>query len=157
MNADQRKELIPELDSFLRQADALKRSLDSSIEEHRLFADTSAEGAEVMKAVNTAHKLVSSLRHASDTLKEANSDEIKTYVTGWYHLLHFDMHPVVEIAEKDVVDPDYEMVSYQGDDTWEIIMTTPTHGCERVVVHSDTATWDRVYSAVPCSEGQSNE
>ena len=142
MEENVRKEVIPELDQLTTRASELKKELDYLLGRHNLYKD---EG--LASALNAAGKLESTLHKASDALKRNGADWIREYITGWYRDMHYDMHPVVEMPEEDITDPVYESITYKGDNTWEIIMTTPTHGRERVVVHSDTATWEEVYSA----------
>ena len=142
MEENVRKEVIPELDQLTARASELKKELDYLLDRHNLNKD---EG--LASAFNAAGKLESTLRSASDVFKRNGADWIQDYITSWYRNLHYDMHPVVEIPEEDITDPVYESITYQGENTWEIIMTTLTHGRERVIVHSDTATWDEVYSA----------
>jgi len=134
MEANVRKEVIPELDQLTAKASELKKELDYLLGRHNLYRD---EG--LASAFSAAGKLVNALRSASDTLKREGAKSIQDYITDWYHLRTDD--------EVGIPDPVYESVTYTGDDTWEIVMNTTTHGKERVIVHSNTATWDQVYSA----------
>lgn len=143
-----RREIIPDLDDFAARADELKQELKSLIEHHQLYQDKRPLATACMQVVNEAYKFVRNLREASDTLKRAGAEHIQAYVTGWYRDLHFDMDdPLVEISEEEVIDPDFESITYEGDDKWTVIMTTKTHGRERIVVQSDSASWYQVYSA----------
>jgi hypothetical protein len=142
MEENVRKEVIPELDQLRARASELQKELDYLLGRHNLYKDE-----ELASALSTAGKLVSTLRGASDALKGNGADWIREYITGWYRDMHYDIHPVVEMPEEDITDPVYKSITYKGENTWEIIMITPTHGRERVVVHSDTATWEEVYSA----------
>ena len=142
MEENGRKEVIPELDQLTARARELQKELDYLLGRHNLYKDEA-----LVSALSAAGKLVNTLCSASDALKRNGADWIREYITDWYRDLHYDMHPVVEIPEENITDPVYESITYTGENTWEIIMTTPTHGRERLVVHSDTATWEQVYSA----------
>ena len=142
MEENVRKEVIPELDRLTARASELKEELDYLLGRHNLYKD---EG--LASALSAAGKLETALHSASNTLKRNGADWIRDYITGWYRDMHYDMHPVVELPEEEITDPVYESITYQGENTWEIIMITRTHGKERVLVHSDTSTWEQVYSA----------
>lgn len=139
---DPRNELIPKLDEFTQRAEELKKEIDYLTNRAQLYKDE-----KLAKAWGDASRLVASLQDVSDTLKRANTDRIRTYVTEWYRFLHFDMHPVTEMAEEDITDPEFESITYNGNDTYEVVMRTLTHGRERIVIHSDGASWEEVYSA----------
>jgi hypothetical protein len=142
-----RREIVSALSASLARADKLKQELDTLVEQHQLYQDKSGLATVCVQVVNEAYKFVRHLREANDALKRAGAEHIKSYVTGWYRDLHFDMDPLVEIAEEDITDPDFESITYDGDDQWTVIMTTKTHGRERIVVYSDTASWDEIYAA----------
>ncbi len=133
MKEEQRKELIPEVDQLASKAKELRTELGYLLDRHRLYKDES-----LVLASNNAYKLVASLQAASDALKRANAHRLQAYLTDWYHF---------RLDEDDgIPDPVFESITYKGNDEWEIIMTTTTHGRERVVVHSNAATWEQVYS-----------
>jgi hypothetical protein len=148
MDKKQREELIPELEALTIKANELKLEFDNLVEHYQIHQDKSPEGQKIYTACNATYTLYSWLVAASDGLKKLGSGYIRDTVTGWYRLLHYDMSdPLVEIAEEDIEDPEYESITYQGNDRWEVIMQTVTHGRERVIVDSDGATWQQVYSA----------
>ncbi len=147
MNDEQRKAIIPELDDCTARANALKEELNALVERYELWKE---KNAEIVAVTNQAYKLVSALEQANDTLKRARAPWVQECITSWYRDLHFDMHPLVEIAEEDLPDPVYECITYKGKDEWEIIMQTATHGRERIVIHAcNGVDWPGVYSADP--------
>lgn len=146
MTEDQRIALIPELEHLRFKAVALHEALDELIR-------TSHEDTPVFREIDTAwraiHQCRTALRDASDDLKREGAGWIQASVTSWYRELHYDIRPRVEIAEEGITDPVFESVKYKGGDTWEVVMVTQTHGRERIIVNSDGATWQQVYSAEP--------
>lgn len=145
----QRKELIAELESILKEATEVKTSLYYVVEHYHLYNEP-----EITPASNLSYKFVGELKTAIDALVKAGVGYIQSYVTGWYTDLHFDMSdPIKEVPEDKVQPPIFESVIYQGDNKWEVIMQTETHGRERVIVHSNAASWADVYSADKIGEG----
>ncbi len=138
-----RIELIPELDQYLRRADELRKDLDSSLG----WLD-SADGAwkdpNVSGAHNAAHQLVKMLREAGDALKKQNEDIIRSYAID-----HYRFRVELDIPEDQIEDPVIESVSYQGDNRWFVIMTTTTHGREKMTIDTDTASWEQLYDSQP--------
>lgn len=137
MNDQQRKVVIPELDTFVSQAKNIEKELDYLVSRHRLYQDPA-----LLKASSSASNLVGTLKEISSELKRANVDFVRSCVIDWHRF-----RVEGDIPDDEIVDPDIESICYEGNDTWRIIMTTPTHGKERVIVNSDAATWEQVYSA----------
>jgi hypothetical protein len=136
MHEQQRRELIPEFDRLAAQADQLRKELDSLIERYQLYRDVST-----IALYNESARLTRSLQGAGDTLKRAGTHRIRACLTDWYHCRTDD--------EEGIPDPVFESITYDGNDTWTVMMRTTTHGRERVIMHSDTATWDDIYSVKP--------
>ncbi len=148
MNEEQRKECVDVLGTLMDDVSDLKDRLGYLIDGHQLHQDRTPQATNILQSANELHKLADMLRNASDELKQLGGHTVQEYVTEWYRSLHWDMDPMIfEIAEEDLEDPEYESIAYQGDDKWQVIMTTKTHGRERVVVQSDGATWWQCYSA----------
>jgi uncharacterized protein YacL (UPF0231 family) len=139
MREDQRTDVIPQLDSIALRADKLREEIDSIINSHQLYKDESLAPASL-----ASYQFVRALKNASDTLKRANTGQIESYVTSW-HLFRVDDEQGEDVNNV----PQFESISYQGSDDWVVIMTTATHGRERLVVNGDTVTWTQVYSADP--------
>jgi hypothetical protein len=100
------------------------------------------------KVYIAASQLTGILQSTNNNLKQGRADWVKDAITSWYRNLHYDVRPIVEIREEDITDPVYESVAYKGDDKWEIVMTTLTHGRERIVLHAcNGVDWPGVYSA----------
>ena len=143
MNEEQQHAIIAELDELAERARAVKRDLNYLIERNHLYKDETFKGT-----YSAASTLVSSLQNASDALKRGRSAWIQKCLTDWYRFLHWDTRPVVEIAEEDLTDPVYESITYKGNNEWEILMRTLTHGRERIVLYAcDGVNWPGVYSA----------
>lgn len=136
MNDQQRRELIPAFKDLAAQAEKLQKELDTLIERYQLYRE-----GPMIALYNEAAHLTHSLQGAGDTLKRAAAHSIRSYLTGWHHLRTDD--------EQGIPDPVFESITYEGYDTWTVFMRTTTHGRECVIVHSDTATWESVYSAHP--------
>jgi hypothetical protein len=132
-----RKELIPELDQIMRQADELRKDLGYLVDK-----DGVRDNATLYASLTNAYALVRSLREVGDMLKRAGEGRIRAQVVDWYRF-----RVEIDVPEGQIVDPDIESVIYKGEDRWEIIITTPTHGREKVTIDSDTASWDQVYDA----------
>lgn len=138
MTPEQRKDLIPQLDHYLALAQRLQREMTMVL---------SAQGdVRIEYAQRRAYDLVNALEDASSAFKRANAALIEAHVTRW-HRFRLDDGDNEDIPEEP--DPVYESVIYDGGDVWSVTITTPTHGRERVVVHSDAASWHSVYSADP--------
>ncbi len=139
MDNETRKALIPELDSIIRQAEEVNKEFGYVIERHRLYGDPT-----ILPASQAAYAFIRETRKASDALKQSPQGiaYIQGVMTVWYHF-----H--VELDVEKPANPDFESVTYKGNNEWEIIMTTPTDGREKAVVHSDAASWDQVYSVDP--------
>lgn len=140
MQETQRCEILPELDELARKANKLKKELDDLVEQHHLYQDKSVQAVACVQAVNDAYKFVRALRETSDVLKQAGVERIRTSVTAWHHFRLDD-------EEGSAANPIYESITYNGEDKWTVIISTETHGRERVVVHSNTANWEQVSSA----------
>lgn len=150
MNEQTRKDCITSLDTILHKAEQTMQSLDSLVDRHTIYQDKSQQAQRIYAACNVAHILAREIREASESLKEQGADYIRSTVIGWYRSLHWDITPITRIEEEEVKDPEIESIKYLETDKWGVIMTTPTHGRERVIIISDGATWQEVYSADPC-------
>lgn len=139
MNDEQRRAILPELDRLTRETEKIKNELDYSLSEHKINEPAMKLLAE------TAHTMYRRLYSAAETLRRESVATVQDYVTGWYHALH------VEVHEDYLPDPVYESCTYDGsgfvDDQWTVIMTTVTHGREKVIVQSDGVSYFQVYSA----------
>jgi hypothetical protein len=150
MQETTRRAIVSALSDDIARADELKQELDALVEHHQLYQDKSPLATASVQVVNETYKFVRRLRETNDTLKRSGAAAIAEYVRWWYKDLHYDMHPLPghEIPEdQEPPEPTIERVSFQGGSVWEVILVTPTHGRERIIVHSDTASWDEVYSA----------
>lgn len=144
----QLREIIPALDEFVEKAKEIARQIDYLQGNLQLRQDDA-----LCKIYLAASRLVGTLTSASDEIKRGRADWVKECLSGWYRDLHWDMGPAVEIPEEDVADPEYESVDYKGHDEWEIIMTTPTHRREKVILRAcNGIDWLGVYSAEPIGE-----
>jgi hypothetical protein len=139
ISEEDRKEVIPELNRLVARLKEIEREM--------YYLRQRCLIREVSHSYELVYAAAASLRDASDAIKQFGTDYIRATVNGWYRILHFDMDPLVEIQEKDIEPPAIESITYKGEDTWEVLMTTTTHGRERVVIHSDGASWQQVYSA----------
>ncbi len=135
MNEDQRRAAIPALDELTSKAADVRKEFDALIKSQSL-----ANQKRVTFASNSSYRLVNELQHASDALKRSSVAHIQSYVTQWSHDRQWE-------TDEEQPDPVFESIHYDGENVWTVVMTTTTHGKERLVVHSDTATWDEVYSA----------
>ncbi len=135
MNEAQRTTAIPTLDELTSKAADLRKEFDSLIDRQHL---ATAEGSTL--ASNTSHQLVNTLQRASDALKWSGVARVQSYVTRWSHFRQED-------EDYTRPDPVFESITYNDENVWTVVMTTTTHGKERLVVHSDTATWNDVSSA----------
>jgi hypothetical protein len=149
MDEQQRRDIIPELDQLIDRANELKTSYHYLIEHHRLYVDKGVESQQVQAACNALYKVAREMQAASDALKKAGIDYIKGYAATWY-----GWHVEEEPDAADLPDPDIESVTYQGDDRWEVIMSTVTDGRARMIIQSNAATWDQVYSFDPCLQNE---
>jgi len=71
---------------------------------------------------------------------------VKDSITDWHRFRIDDLDNSTDA-------PIYERVAYQSNDRWEIIMRTPTHGRERIVLHAcNGVDWPGVYSAEQIEE-----
>lgn len=126
---------IPLLDELAIDAEIIRIHIqmlhDMHLQEHdQTLADAALAGYNEVRA----------LKNASDVLKQAGFARIERYVTHWYHS---------RLDEETTEQPAYESITYTGDNTWIIVMTTSTYGKERITVQSDTATWEQVYDTGP--------
>lgn len=135
MNEEQRRAAIPALDELTDKAADLRKEFDALVEGQHL-----ATQKRITLASNTSYRLVNELQLASDALKQSGAHRVGSCVMRWSHLRQED-------TEYQLPDPVFESIHYDGENVWTVLMTTTTHGRERLVVHSDTATWDEVYSA----------
>lgn len=138
-----RLELIPELDSYLRRVDELRKELDSLLgwldSPDGAWKDPSVSGAHT-----AAHQFVKALREAGDALKKQNEDVIRAYAVG-----HYRFRVELDIPEDEIEDPVIEQVEYAGNNRWFVTMTTSTHGREKMTIDSDTASWEQLYDSQP--------
>jgi hypothetical protein len=135
MNEEQRRAAIPALDELTDQAHSLDKELNAVIQNQSL-----TQQDYTTPILNTSYRLVSELRQASDALKRLGTARIQSFVTRWSHLRQDD-------EDNALPDPAFDSIHYDGENVWTVVMTTSTHGKERLVVHSDAATWNDVYSA----------
>jgi hypothetical protein len=150
MQETTRQALIPALGDIWQEADELKQRFYYLCEHHQMYQDkTSPEGQAVNTALDKAYAFTRALTDALKALKNtpAGAQYVRDSITSWYRGLHWDMpSALVEIDEADLQDPVYESVEYKGQDVWVVVMTTTTHGRERLEIHGDGATWCDVYS-----------
>lgn len=140
---EQATEIIPALDDLAGKAKGITEEINLLQNSLQLYQDEA-----LCKVYVAASKLVGVLKSVNDEIKRSRADWVRDAITGWYRDLHWDMHPAVEIAEEDVVDPEYESVVYKGHDEWEVIMATSTHGRELIVLRGcNGIDWTGVYSA----------
>ena len=145
---EQQKEIIPELDDLAEDARKIAKEIDYLQGRLGLYQNET-----LGKLYGAASQLAGTIASTNDDLKLLRTDWVKDSITSWYRDLHYDMHPIVEIREEDITDPVYERVAYNGDDRWEIIMSTTSHGRERIVLHAcNGVDWPGVYSAEPFEE-----
>ena len=135
MNEEQRRAAIPQLDELTSKAAGLRKEMDALMDQHHL-----ANEGFMRRASNASYNLVNTLQQASDALKQSGAHRVEAYVMRWSHLRQED-------TQYQMPDPVFESITYNGENVWTVLMTTTTHGKERLVVHSDTATWEDVYSA----------
>lgn len=146
MNDEQRKLVLPELDSLTTDARELVRKLEKLIAEHNLHL--AGNEPAILASAYSANELWQDLKNASEAIRLQCVSDVQHYVTSWYRALHWDMSdPLVQIAEEDLTDPIFESCTYDGDDHWSVIMKTLTHGRERVIVLSDGVDFTGVYSS----------
>jgi hypothetical protein len=136
MNQAQRKACITELDQLTSRAKEIKKELGALMSRQGLHRDPVVGLVYIQ-----ADQLVGAFQAAATTLKLSplGVEYIHAVMTDWYHF-----H--VELDVEEPADPVYESVTYQDNNTVEIVMSTPTDGRQKAVVHSDGATWDQVYS-----------
>lgn len=134
-----RIELIPELDRFLRQADEMRKEIDSCFDSENRWKEPYL--ANVSQAT---YGLVKALREAGDTLKRANQHIIEAYAID-----HYRFRVEIDIPEDQIEDPVIESIEYQGNDRWFVVMSTTTHGREKMTIDTDTASWEQLYDAQP--------
>lgn len=139
MNNEQRQAVIAELDELVPQARAIAVALDHLMSRQSLYQD-----ANLCQVSAGASRLIGTLMEVNDALKRAGTAYIQACVIDWYRF-----RVELDVPEKEVVDPTIEALTYDGRDTWTVRITTPTHGRERVVLHSDGTSWSEVYSAHP--------
>jgi hypothetical protein len=137
MDAKERREVIEKLATLASDARSLHTRLEELYKSHNLH-----ERAELTPVLDKAYNLVRALRIADATLKQESEGWITDYLTSWHN-----MRENVETYTTPV----YKSVVYgaQGlardEDQWTVIMWTPTHGTERVIVHSDGYGYCDVY------------
>ena len=130
------KEIIPELDILAERAREIAQEIDSLQDRLGLHQDET-----LCKTYNAASQLAGTLQTTSDDLKIQRTDWIKDNLTSWHRFRIDDLDEITDA-------PVYESVAYRGHDRWVIIMRTPTHGRERIVLHAcDGVNWPGVYSA----------
>ena len=134
MNEEQRRAAIPVLDELMDKAADLRNTLNAVIEDQSL-----ANESHIISASNRSYQLVNELQCASDALKRSGAARIQSYLTQWSHMRQEE--------DPEQPDPVFESITYDGENVWTVLMTTTTHGRERLVVHADTATWEEVSSA----------
>ncbi len=72
------------------------------------------------------------------TTLQQKEQRIQAHVAGWYHL---------RLDDGQDGDPVFESTTFDGVDTWTLIIATATHGRERVTVHSDGETWEEIHNS----------
>lgn len=140
MDGKKRAEVISGLSDLTDKAREIEKEIDYLLSRHDLHQDKTLAQYPIW---SNAGKLSASLQKATDALKSEGVEYVKACITEWYRF-HIELDDVEEPA-----DPTFESVVFKGDNTWEIIMTTPTDGRQKAILHSDGASWDQVYSVDP--------
>jgi hypothetical protein len=147
LNDKQRKELIPSLDEFFAKADDLRKEIQYLLDSNGLYKDPI-----LIPVSNASFDLARTVQEASDKLKGAGTQWVKSYVIAWYRAIHYDIDPTFVIAEEDIKDPEILSVKYKGHNRWEVLMSSLTHGKELVLIDSDTSSWEQIYHVIPMDE-----
>lgn len=133
MDNAQARDLIPELDEYATRARQFSTELEDT------FSKYQQSNANIREALSKAYMLPQILCSASEDLKRTQAHYVTGYVTDWYHWR-------LEDDDMEITDPTIEHINYKGNDVWEVVINTTTHGREKLVVHSNAATWEQLYS-----------
>ena len=138
MDSETRKDVMAGVDDLLQQAQTSQREFAALLTEHEVTGPPLLTRG----ARDAFDLLVGTLRRASDALRREGTQYVKDCMPGWFRQR-------ADIDDASVSMGRIEEIRYDGNDQWTVIASTAEYGRERIIVHSDGASYWQVYSSDP--------
>jgi hypothetical protein len=126
------------LKKALRELERLQYDADNLVVALGFFSADHHDALPYQQMVTAAQTLKEAMVVGRAAFAEESKEWIKEEVTDWHAERVYDEWEELELAEDaEIVPPQFESVSWCGDDTWKVVIVTPTHDREELTINSD--------------------